>query len=202
MFEMKMFRFWAGGLLRAGWLPLLAGALATGCTAGRPPAKVEVSGPRMPLAELSVERSFFVDRSMDSPFGAAAHARLCARVEKELVRRGWRPENRERAVFRVACRWTDVEWQRVNRAARAPMTRLWYLGGVYDPQGESYEVPGKTGKFRPRQSTLSLVIDYNPLNRGSSALGGAVSTWSAARAQTGGEAGDESIARLVSVLVE
>jgi hypothetical protein len=182
-------------LHQTAWvLCVLAGAL-TGCAHRANDVQVRVVS--RAHADLKVPHSFFVDRTGESPFGKREHDRLCVRLERALEQQGWRLESEKRAGYRVRCAWTDVEWQRVHRAPRVPMTRYWYLGSVYDPQGPSYALPGKTGMYRARQSMLSVELGHP---------GGSAQYQqperSAMLVQSGGQVGEESLARLVRVLLE
>jgi hypothetical protein len=173
-------------------LCVLAGLLS-GCAqrAGR----VQVVATAGSHQALSEPHSFFVDRTAESPFGKREHERLCVRLERAMQRQGWRLEPEERAAYRVDCGWSDVQWQHVHRAPRVPMTRYWYVGSVYDPQGPAYALPGKSGMFRPRESTLSAQLWRRGVNAPRQP------ERRATLVQSGAEVGEESAARLVQALI-
>jgi hypothetical protein len=177
---------------------VLSALAVTGCAhrAGDVQVRVASGAHTGPRAELG-PHSFSVDRNGESPFGKREHERLCDRLEKEWVRQGWRLESENRAEYRIRCAWTDVDWQRVHRAPRVPMTRYWYMGSAYDPQGPSYALPGKTGMYRARQSKLVVEL-WHPAASAQQQPPGR----SATLVQSGSEPAAESLARLVGALIE
>ena len=74
------------------------------------------------------------------------------------------------------------------------MTRMWYLGALYDPVGEAYRVPEKSGWFTVRRSELRVAA-WTAGDRGEKPGRSVVVE------QRGGEARGDSVERLAAALV-
>jgi hypothetical protein len=141
-------------------------------------------------------RGIFLDKSGDSPFGSSAHQRFCAGLEQELAARGFRVEAKDRAGWRIQCTWDDLEWRRVNQMARVPMSRAWYLGSVYDPQGEVFSLEGRFGKYRLERGVLRVA------GWRSGVLPGAEPDWLISLSQRGGGVSKKLMARLADAVAD